>query len=342
MVYQQQSRYKAFNNDLENLAESSWKDESLLHNGFWPRWVVSEAVPTSNANPYKVVKKQGFSISVSKFLLTAALCYFYLANGKAFNNANVMISGLKSEIEEMRIAENEFVGQASVTLKEINVLQLFSHRVQEAAADYQIRRQMIEKLQTHTQNFSNHYRDLLEKRFGPGPYYVEVDVLLDGKTRFFTVQTSSTYSMHQTVYMFMDMMDQKVWDNYAFVESEDQVLHIAPISPDGERHEGDRDMNIFEPVENNPREKNSLCFSRIGPGMYLNLKDLHDPFQQNENEILNDGPCFANVVIGLSTMSLLKVATSSYGAGDADSLIPSIKSIKRVEISEQRLMEYGL
>jgi len=154
-------------------------------------------------------------------------------------------------------------------------------------------------------------------------------------------------TMNHSVYVFMDMIDRKVWDNSAFIQNDNHVLHIAPLSPDGDTHEVDRNLEKLEFPEyskNHHHEKNTLCFSSTGRGMYLNLKnsEMRGTVEQSQNEIQSEDPCFAKAVIGMSTISSLKEGTFRFEEGNAEMLIASVQSMKRVLISKERLALYGL
>ena len=174
-------------------------------------------------------------------------------------------------------------------------------------------------------------------RFGQGPYYIEVEILLKGISRFFTLQTVATDIMHHTVYVFMDMVDRKVWDNSTFVHNQDHVLDISPISS-GKKTLEVRKLAFPEHSEQHLHEQNTLAFSGIGPEMYLNLKnnsEMHGPGGDGD-------PCFAKVVIGLSTMSSLKATSAEIRNDDIKTSTTLIKSMKIVEISDKRLIQYGI
>ena len=180
-------------------------------------------------------------------------------------------------------------------------------------------------------------------RFGPGPYYIEVDVDFNKSHRFFTLQTASSDSMHHAVYMFMDMVDNKAWDDSTIVHNKDHILEISPFTIDGKKHEVDKKRHLqqlafLEYSEKHPHEPNTLGFSGVGPGMYLNLKDnseLHGPGG-------NSDPCFAKVVIGLSTISHLKTISYQFREGDGEKQMTAIKSMKIAQFSDSRLKMYGL
>lgn len=176
-------------------------------------------------------------------------------------------------------------------------------------------------------------------RFGPGPYYVEVKVFVQGRSRYFTLQTVSGNIMPHAVYVFIDMVDKKMWDNSTIVYNGNNSAELVPNLPDGNSLEGDRSnqkLAFSEHSNTFSEERNTVGFTGRGQ-VVLNM---------NGNSRLNSGDgedhedeksIFAKVIIGLSTLSFLKQESV---AKEIQSTV--IESIKIVYLTDDRLQQYGV
>lgn len=169
----------------------------------------------------------------------------------------------------------------------------------------------ILELQKHVQKL--HLKELL-KRFGPGPYYVEFEVSIQGKTHYFTLKTAPNNSMPHSIYVFMDMVDKKVWNKTVIIHMWNHIVQAAPITPEGENLRNSVGGELMFPENSDffNHEEYTVGFSGRpgGPEFYINILDnaqSHGPGRQDHSTILNDAdPCFAKVVAGYRTVDLLR------------------------------------
>jgi len=172
-------------------------------------------------------------------------------------------------------------------------------------------------------------------RFGPGPYYVEVKVIVQGRSRYFTLQTVSSNIMPHAVYVFIDMVDRKMWDNSTIVYNGHSSVELVPNSPDGYSLEGDRSnakLAFSEHSNKFSEERNTIGFTERGQ-VVLNMNGNSRLHSGDENE----KSIFAKVIIGLSTLSFMKQESI---AKEIQSTV--IESIKIVYLSDDRLQQYGV
>ncbi len=159
---------------------------------------------------------------------------------------------------------------------------------------------------------------LIPCRFGPGPHYVEFKIVLNGKKMFFTVETAPNKLMPHSVYTFLMMVDQKVWDNTVFIHHWNHIIQASPMSPDGleKRDLIAYELGFPEYSDEYKHEKDTLGFSGRpgGPEFYINLIDnsnSHGPGKQDHSTELNDAdPCFAKLVIGKNALELMRKASA--------------------------------
>jgi Cyclophilin type peptidyl-prolyl cis-trans isomerase/CLD. len=154
----------------------------------------------------------------------------------------------------------------------------------------------------------------LRHRFGPGPYFVEFEVLVRGKRHFFTLKTAPTDDMPHSVFTFMDMVHRRVWDKTVIIHHWQHITQAAPISSDGENKRGilKGELSFPEHGDFYRHEKYTVGFAGRpgGPEWYINLADnyeSHGPGRQDHSKVLNDAdPCFAEVVRGRDVIDLMR------------------------------------
>ena len=141
--------------------------------------------------------------------------------------------------------------------------------------------------------------------------------------------------MPHAVYVFIDMVDRKMWDNSTIVYTGYSNLELVPNSPDGYSLEGDNSNTklAFSELSNNfSEERNTIGFTEKGVALNLNGNSrFHSSGDENERSI------FARVIIGLSTLSFMKQESI---AKNIESTV--IESIMIVQISDDRLQQYGV
>ena len=151
-------------------------------------------------------------------------------------------------------------------------------------------------------------------RFGHGPYFIEFEVAINGKTHFFTLKTAPIDMMPHSIYVFMDMVNREVWNKTVFIHMWKHIIQAAPITPEGGnmRDYINGELAFPEHSDYYNHEQYTVGFSGRpgGPEFYINLKDnfhSHGPGKQDHSKVLNDAdPCFAKVVDGYHTVDLMK------------------------------------
>jgi cyclophilin family peptidyl-prolyl cis-trans isomerase len=155
--------------------------------------------------------------------------------------------------------------------------------------------------------------------------------------------------MPHSVYTFMQMVDEGVWDNTVFIHHWNHIVQAAPISPDGENKRDSINgvLSFPEYSDEYKHEQYTLGFSGRpgGPEFYINLDDnddTHGPGKQEHSTVLNDAdPCFAKVVIGKRAVDRLQKTSieviNEADSDDADSGIAfsSIVSVNLVVSKEK-------
>jgi cyclophilin family peptidyl-prolyl cis-trans isomerase len=199
---------------------------------------------------------------------------------------------------------------------------------------------MLKCVSSHVTSSHTYFNYLF--RFGEGPYYVEFKILVEGMEMYFTVQTAPNEFMPHSVYTFMQMVDDGVWDNTVFIHHWNHIVQAAPISPDGNtKHDLIAyELTFPEYSDEYKHEQYTLGFSSQpgGPEFYINLMDninSHGPGQQEHSTVLNDAdPCFAKIVIGKNAFERLRQASA-----DAESteeiIFTTIEAVRRVTPTQE-------
>ena len=150
--------------------------------------------------------------------------------------------------------------------------------------------------------------------------------------------------MPHSVYFFMDMVDQKVWDNTVFLHTQDHILTSVLATPGGEDKRPLVESRLAFPEYSDQfqHEKFTFGFANVGPEFYLNMHDNvenHGPggaSLQNDSEHEAD-PCFARVAIGTAVIDQLKKKT--YDSEDRGNVYSSIQSVRVIKPPAERLKQ---
>jgi hypothetical protein len=153
VIHQRRKRRNEADKDMESCATSYPKDVSFFNYDYFSKSVDSGVPGLNTKGSCKIKNKHSLSITVSQFVFTTALLYFYLTNMKALRIGNVAISSLNAEIEDLRHAKNDIGTRVSASLKEINVLHASYLKKEEEASKNQSTGQAIDYLQTQVNNF---------------------------------------------------------------------------------------------------------------------------------------------------------------------------------------------
>ena len=169
-------------------------------------------------------------------------------------------------------------------------------------------KERINRLEKEIQRISR--LEILE-RFGEAPYRVEFDVTIlrvggDMKSKFrgtFIVEMAPLDEMPHSVYTFLHMIDNKLWDDTSFIHSSEHIILAMPRSPSGDKHEllenSEGTSLLFQEYsEHFPHVKYTLGFSGRpgGPLFYISTEDNtsdHGPGGQDDHILHEEAdPCF--------------------------------------------------
>jgi len=197
-------------------------------------------------------------------------------------------------------------------------------------------KERIERLEKEIQRISS--IEIIE-RFGEGPYRVEFDITIlridgDMKKKFhgtFVVEMAPLVEMPHSVYTFLHMVDNKLWDNTSFVHQSEHIILAQPVSPKGSKHEQFENTEgtslLFQEYsENFPHIKYTLGFAgRPGSYFYIsteNNTEHHGPGGQ-DNHVLSEeaDPCFAKIVSGFDVVNKMHCGDAFGRDGAVVSLI---------------------
>lgn len=185
----------------------------------------------------------------------------------------------------------------------------------------------------------------LERRFGPGPYHLEFSLNVQGQKRYFTIETAPNDKMPHSVYYFMDMVDNRLWDDTVFGHRWPHIIQSAPITSGGlnKRHTMEKTLVFPEYSPDYQHYKYSVGFAGRpgGPDFYINLMDnleSHGPGKQLHSKVLNDAdPCFARVIIGQEVIDEMKMISDEFADSyieDDQIIFSSIETVRRISVGQ--------
>lgn len=145
-------------------------------------------------------------------------------------------------------------------------------------------KERIQRLEKEIQRISR--LEIIE-RFGEGPYRVEFDITIlridgDMKNKFhgtFVVEMAPLVDMPHSVYTFLHMVDNKLWDDTSFLHQSEHIILAIPVSPKGDKHEQFENTEgsslLFQEYsEHFPHVKYTLGFAgRPGSHFYISTED---------------------------------------------------------------------
>lgn len=187
----------------------------------------------------------------------------------------------------------------------------------------------VEMLKHEIQEISN--REALQK-YGKGPHYVRFDLdfsTQEGETSSitsssFVVKMAPLHQMPHSVYLFLEMVSNKLWDGCSFVINAHHLVKASAL-PYATNHGANkvapfRDLGLDNPAFSEysdyyPHKPMTLAFvgNSKGVGFYVNTVDNTDVHGPNETleEDRDMGrkeadPCFAEIVEGFETIKRLQ------------------------------------
>jgi len=168
----------------------------------------------------------------------------------------------------------------------------------------------IESLQKHIQQDSR--QDALEK-YGSGVIRVELELSFPGNAHgpdSIVLEMASLNEMPHSVFMFLEMVDQKLLDGCSFILYAMGIIKAAPLPSDGSTtaakikaftRVGLDSIAFREYSPKYPHQKNTVGFAMDGsPSFFINTN--------NNTEIHHGDPCFATIVTGFDTVKRLQNA----------------------------------
>jgi len=202
-------------------------------------------------------------------------------------------------------------------LLSINPFLKFEDGVEESDERKKISDTLISRHDTQTQRIDamqksiqqTHKRELIS-RYGEGPYRIEVQVLVQGVEKYFTIELAPVELMPHSVHTFMEMIQYKVWDDTMFIHKVSHVVLAAPIDEEGgsKKIEHAKQLLFPEYSDEFPHEANTIGFQGRpgGPEIYINLddnSDHHGPGGQKHHDLVEEAdPCFGKIVSGLDVL----------------------------------------
>jgi cyclophilin family peptidyl-prolyl cis-trans isomerase len=172
----------------------------------------------------------------------------------------------------------------------------------------------IYHLQAVVQNES---KQRVLQKYGPGPYMVHFNVLSNEgrKPGDFVVELAPLDAMPHSIEAFLDMVEDKMWDNSVFYHHRTQghVVAAAPVSYgtfQSKQHlfesMGYTGVSFPEYSSKFPHEKYTIGFAGNGPNFYINTMDNtdhHGPGGQGHHDLATDAdPCFGRVISGVDVI----------------------------------------
>jgi hypothetical protein len=146
------------------------------------------------------------------------------------------------------------------------------------------------------------------EKFGRGPYLFEFQLRIWGADNiptehFFTVELAPIDLMPISTHFFLEQVSQRLWDGTTIYLNADHVIGARPWNGDGTskldafHQAGLATLPLIEYSPHYPHMPYTMAYSGGGPNLYLNKR-------HNVHHQYND-PCFAEVVIGRSTVDAM-------------------------------------
>lgn len=150
-------------------------------------------------------------------------------------------------------------------------------------------------------------------RYGSGPYRIRVAVFIQEKRKYFDIETAPIDEMPHSIYTFMELISNKVFDNTVFVHNADHVMLATPYDLDGKGEHPKSTKTLLFPEYSSdfPHVQHTIGFQGRpgGPDIYVNLEDNienHGPGGQKHHQLVEEAdPCFAKVVTNLDVLEEL-------------------------------------
>mmetsp|Transcript_8754 Transcript_8754/g.16527 ORF Transcript_8754/g.16527 Transcript_8754/m.16527 type:complete len:370 (-) Transcript_8754:50-1159(-) len=319
----------------------------------------------------RVILQKNNLFMLAKMSLVFALYYFLVQRNKSLiRDISNTISVLETDVRQMNRQNEETSHELQIVHKHFRDLQRTalgtsskmpwneytqSNNWTRALSDDIIQKHDGQESQlTQLREYVQYYHQLeLERRFGPGPYYIEMKLIIKGTPRYMTIQTAPNHLLPHTIYVFMDMVHRKVWNNTIFLHQWNHKIQAKRMPPSTTGNspaaiQRSMELSIIEYSEEYPHEAYTVGLSgRLDASeIFINLENNDAVYGNGEHDdrVVEDAyPCFAKVVIGKSTLALLNRATAEAMKNGPDGMIVTvIESMKTVKLSKSRLKELGV
>lgn len=223
-----------------------------------------------------------------------------LQNEAKVDSAHTLLFNLQSQFMSLVPAEHQNV---VVRGEEFNGDHLYKKVVDRQNA----MRHRVNDLQHTIANL--HHGEALE-HFGPHPYRLKFNVLLDGNSHSFIVEMAPLDLVPHSIHFFMQMVKEQVWNNMVFTHNTHHIVlaELMDIEGNDKRDvfldKGISTLSFPEYSEDYPHKKYTLGFGGRpgGPGFYINTDDnreIHGPGGQVGYHLNEEAdPCFAEVIEG--------------------------------------------
>lgn len=207
-----------------------------------------------------------------------------------------------------------------------NKLSVAEQQANEAWSEFRSRTSQLEAVdhlrQVDTQKL---LRTVALERYGNSQNYVEFEVRVPGsgmrshfETMYFTIEMADVALLPASVYVFLQQVNQGLWDNTSFQINAPHTLTAQPTSIEGaSTNEGTmadlglQRVPVLEYSNNYRHDEYSVGLSvdntgRPGPDFYINKSDNSD---------VHDGlPCIGRVVIGSHTIDRISSIQNPNGS----------------------------
>jgi cyclophilin family peptidyl-prolyl cis-trans isomerase len=134
-------------------------------------------------------------------------------------------------------------------------------------------------------------------------------VEIRGRDHFITIETAPNDLMPHSVHSFMEMVEDKTWDNTLMVAA-DHIIMATLEGVDGKLKNFDHAQRLVFPeyTDEFPHIANTVGFGGRpgGPEFYFNLddnRDIHGPGGQPKHALIEEAdPCFGKIIHGLDVL----------------------------------------
>jgi hypothetical protein len=285
-------------------------------------------------------KSSRFSNVFYSLAFCCAAVAMYLLGSQSSQAATMQLKEAEAARDELIQNQERLLNQLakdrrlpSENLDLIQHVALLQHDLEQTAASLQAEKQRRKKMEQEADKAWEQYDEVIDEmadvdvqkqqdasrlyhqlglaNFGPGPHYAEFEVdIWDGEqaeTRYFTVETAPIKHMPASVFLFLEQVDNGLWDGSSIHINAPHVLLAQPLSNDPNVEEqpftkmermGLARVPFSEYNEEYMHTAYTLGYGggsvTPGPNFYINKVDNTD---HHEGE-----PCFSKVIIGLDTI----------------------------------------